>query len=52
MKIGSRRINVQKIASLKELFNKPVSEIIFNIKSVLMILIKFHLYLRKDEGQY
>jgi len=28
-----KRINVQKIASLKDLFNKPVSEIIFNIKS-------------------
>ena len=26
-------INVQKIASLKDLFNKPVGEIIFNIKS-------------------
>ena len=30
----SKRINVQKIASLKDLFNKPVNEIIFNIKSV------------------
>jgi len=29
-----KRINVQKIASLKDLFNKPVSEIIFNIKSI------------------
>jgi len=29
-----KRINVQKIASLKDLFNKPVNEIIFNIKSV------------------
>tara|TARA_B110001452_G_scaffold95573_1_gene78957 strand:+ start:4473 stop:6041 length:1569 start_codon:yes stop_codon:yes gene_type:complete len=29
-----KRINVQKIASLKELFNKPVTEIIFNIKSI------------------
>ena len=28
-----KRINVQKIASLKDLFNKPVSEIIFNIKN-------------------
>jgi len=28
------RINVQKIASLKDLFNKPVGEIIFNIKSI------------------
>jgi len=28
-----KRINVQKIASLKDLFNKPVGEIIFNIKS-------------------
>ena len=29
-----KRINVQKIASLKDLFNKPVSEITFNIKSI------------------
>ena len=29
-----KRINVQKIASLKDLFNKPISEIIFNIKSI------------------
>ena len=29
-----KRINVQKIASLKDLFNKPVSEIAFNIKTV------------------
>ena len=29
-----KRINVQKIASLKDLFNKPVSEIIFNINSI------------------
>jgi DNA polymerase-3 subunit alpha len=29
-----KRINVQKIASLKDLFNKPVSEITFNIKSL------------------
>ncbi len=29
-----KRINVQKIASLKDLFNKPVNEIIFNIKTV------------------
>ena len=28
-----KRINVQKIASLKDLFNKPVNEIEFNIKS-------------------
>ena len=28
-----RRINVQKIASLKDLFNKPVSEVVFKIKS-------------------
>ena len=28
-----KRVNVQKIASLKDLFNKPVSEVIFNIKS-------------------
>jgi DNA polymerase-3 subunit alpha len=30
----SKRINVQKIASLKDLFNKPVNEITFNIKSM------------------
>ena len=29
-----KRINVQKIASLKDLFNKPVSEITFTIKSI------------------
>jgi DNA polymerase III subunit alpha len=29
-----KRVNVQKIASLKDLFNKPVSEITFNIKKV------------------
>jgi DNA polymerase III subunit alpha len=29
-----KRINIQKIASLKDLFNKPVSEIVFNMKSV------------------
>jgi DNA polymerase III subunit alpha len=30
----SKRINVQKISILKDLFNKPVSEITFNIKSI------------------
>jgi len=30
----SKRINVQKIASLKDLFNKPVNEILFDLKSV------------------
>ncbi|MDA7704754.1 DNA polymerase III subunit alpha, partial [Candidatus Pelagibacter sp.] len=30
----SKRINVQKIASLKDLFNKPVNEIVFNIKTI------------------
>ncbi|MDB3949425.1 DNA polymerase III subunit alpha [Candidatus Pelagibacter sp.] len=29
-----KRINVQKIASLKDLFNKHVNEIIFNIKNI------------------
>jgi DNA polymerase III subunit alpha len=29
-----KRVNVQKIASLKDLFNKPVSEITFNLKSI------------------
>jgi DNA polymerase-3 subunit alpha len=32
-----KRINVQKIAPLKDLFNKPVSEIIFNIKTIKQI---------------
>ena len=27
------RINVQKIVSLKDLFNRPISEVIFTIKS-------------------
>ena len=30
----SKRVNVQKIASLKDLFNKPVNQILFNIKSI------------------
>tara|TARA_B100001113_G_scaffold325522_1_gene297862 strand:- start:91 stop:2118 length:2028 start_codon:yes stop_codon:yes gene_type:complete len=29
-----RRINVQKIASLKDLFNNPISEVIFDLKSL------------------
>ena len=29
-----KRINVQKIASLKDLFNKPINEITFNVKSI------------------
>jgi len=29
-----KRVNVQKLTSLKDLFNKPVSEVIFNIKSI------------------
>jgi DNA polymerase III subunit alpha len=29
-----KRVNVQKITSLKDLFNKPVSEITFNLKSI------------------
>ncbi|MBD1140893.1 DNA polymerase III subunit alpha [Pelagibacterales bacterium SAG-MED39] len=29
-----KRINVQKIASLKDLLNKPINEVIFNLKSV------------------
>ena len=28
------RINVQKIASLKDLINRPIKEVIFNIKSL------------------
>ena len=28
-----KRLNVQKIASLKDLFNSPINEVIFNIKS-------------------
>ena len=27
------RINVQKIASIKDLFNGPISEVLFNLKS-------------------
>ena len=27
-------MNVQKIASLKDLFNKPVNQILFNVKSI------------------
>jgi len=44
----SKRTNVQKIASLKDLFNKPVNEIIFNIKS-LKDLYKIS-YLTKENG--
>ena len=29
-----KRINVQKIASLKDLLNKPISEVTFNLKSL------------------
>jgi DNA polymerase III subunit alpha len=29
-----KRINVQKITSLKDLFNKPITEIVFNVKSI------------------
>ena len=32
-----KRINVQKIAPLKDLFSKPISEIIFNIKTIKQI---------------
>jgi len=32
-----KRLNVQKIVPLKDLFNKPVSKIVFNIKSTLEI---------------
>jgi len=28
-----KRLNVQKIASLKDLFNSPINEVIFNVKS-------------------
>ena len=30
----SKRVNVQKIASLKDLFNKPVNEVVFSVKSL------------------
>jgi len=43
-----KRINVQKLTSLKDLFNKPVSEVIFNIKSVKEIDKISNLI--KDEG--
>ena len=29
-----RRINVQKIASLKDLFNNPINEVIFDLKTL------------------
>ena len=29
-----KRINVQKIASLKDLLNKPIEEVTFNLKSL------------------
>ena len=29
-----KRINVQKIASLSELINKPIEEVLFNLKSL------------------
>ena len=29
-----KRINVQKIASLSELINKPIDEVLFNLKSL------------------
>ena len=32
-----KRINVQKIASLKDLFNSPINEISFNVKSIEQI---------------
>jgi len=32
-----KRINVQKIASLKDLFNSPINEISFNIKTMEQI---------------
>ena len=43
-----KRVNVQKIASLKDLFNKPVSEISFNLKSTEDINLISDLI--KDEG--
>ena len=32
-----KRINVQKIASLKDLFNSPINEISFNVKTIEQI---------------
>ena len=32
-----KRINVQKIASLKDLFNSPINEISFNLRSIEQI---------------
>ena len=43
-----KRINVQKLTSLKDLFNKPVSEVIFNLKSIKEINKISNLV--KDEG--
>ena len=42
-----KRINVQKIASLKDLFNKPVLKL-YLILNLLKKLIKFQIY--KEEG--
>ena len=43
-----KRINVQKIASLKDLFNKPISEIEFNLKDLKEI--EYISNLMKDNG--
>ena len=42
-----KRINVQKIASLKDLLNKPIDEVIFNLKS-LNELDEISKFLHKD----
>ena len=34
MKIDLKRINVQKIASLKDLFNNPINEVTFNLNLI------------------
>ena len=42
-----KRINVQKIASLKDLFNSPINEISFNVKSIEQIQ-KISKFLNQD----
>ena len=42
-----RRINVQKIASLKDLFNSPINEISFNVKTIEQIQ-KISKFLNQD----
>ena len=43
-----KRINVQKIASLKDLFNSPINEISFNVKTMEQIQ-KISKFLKKEK---